>query len=337
LLSSATSRRLIASVASGKTYVTDIQKHAADVVSDYGHHNDAVSRIASLGNHGDRPQHAHRDFVRLASSFGVRLEPAIVEVEHKNVADHGVTLQSHRVLYPHETFAAWYSGGDSAFRTAFLGDDGEQGLEDFWTRQKDHSWVKHHPGFTQFGCTYRHAIPVGVHADKGQHISRDKLLTIAWGSVMSRASTVFSKQLFTVCPDELLAKGKTDEQLYAVLVFFGMNRCAWLYTHPCTQAHIRTHVCALQTSPFRVASWDPSVGSHCPAGVCMQTCTRTHTHTHTHTYIHAYIHTHIHTYIHALYNTNRLHRYGAWSASCEAFGPLEIIMDTKSLLVLSGG
>jgi hypothetical protein len=219
LLSSATSSRLVAAVASGRSHVLDIQRHAAAIVSDYGNDGpDAISRIASLGAHGCRPQHAHRDFIRFASSFGVRLEPAVVEVEHKNVADHGVSLQAHKVLFPHEVFAAWHSGGDSAFRTAFLGDDGEQGLSDFWTRQSDQPWVKDHPGFSQFGCEYRYSIPIGIHADKGQHISRDKLLTIAWGSVMSRASTVVSKQLFTVVPDELLSKGKTDEQLYAVLV-----------------------------------------------------------------------------------------------------------------------
>jgi hypothetical protein len=123
------------------------------------------------------------------------------------------------VIYPHEIFAAAWSAGDTVFRKMFLGDDGEAGLESFWQRQSHLSWVKDHPGFVTHGCDFRHSIPFGVHADCGQHISNDKLLTIAWGSVMSRASTIDSKNLFTVVPDQLMVKGKTDESLYAILVF----------------------------------------------------------------------------------------------------------------------
>jgi hypothetical protein len=209
----------MSSVVSGQAFTTAVQRQAADIVSDYGdHHNDVVSDLASLGCHGAHPQHIHRDFIRYASSIGLRLEPTVVSIEHKRLANHGTEFRPHKVLLPHAVFAAVYAAGESAFRKIMLGDSGEAGLEEFWSRQASHDWVKQHPGFVTYGHQYKHCIPIGVHADHGQHISRDKLLTIAWGSIMSRAATVFSKQLFTVVPGELVVKGKTDEQLYAVLV-----------------------------------------------------------------------------------------------------------------------
>jgi hypothetical protein len=120
---------------------------------------------------------------------------------------------------PHEAFAAAYSAGDATFQTVFLGDGGADGVEAFWTRQWQHDWVRLHPAFTEHNINRRYAIPIGLHADKGQHVSRDKLLSICWGSCLSRAPTAFSKILFTVCPDELLLPNETDEQLYAVWVW----------------------------------------------------------------------------------------------------------------------
>ena len=63
------------------------------------------------------------------------------------------------------------------------------------------------------------AIPFGVHGDKGQHIKKDKLLAISWGSVLCMAPTIWSKILFAVIPDEILIPGVSDERLYAVLVW----------------------------------------------------------------------------------------------------------------------
>jgi hypothetical protein len=219
---------LVNSITTGKTHAVDVQRHASAIVRDFGHTVGVVSDLAALGAGGQRPEHIHRDFMRYTSAMGVRLEPVTAMITHKLMGDHGSAPQPHRLIYPHELFASAYSAGDKCFAATFLGDGGEDALVDFWTRQKDHDWVKHHPGF-ELGCEYRHAIPVGVHADKGQHIYRDKMLCISWGSVMSRASTETSKQLFTVCPDELIAKHVTEEELYAVLVwsFHCLLRGTW--------------------------------------------------------------------------------------------------------------
>jgi hypothetical protein len=139
-------------------------------------------------------------------------------VTHKRLSDHGDEVSRHQVLYPLEVFAAAYSAGDACFAVTFLGEGGEAGLEAFWDAQRDHEWVRDHPGFAH--CDARYAIPLGVHADKGAHVARDKLLCISFGSLMSRASTSLSKYLFTVVPDELIAKGKTEEELYAILVAY---------------------------------------------------------------------------------------------------------------------
>ena len=116
-------------------------------------------------------------------------------------------------------FAAIYESGPQAFQHMIVGGDGEEGLRRFWGHEQDKAWVREHPGFKQFGHNPSTCVPIGVHADKGQHISRDKILNIAWGSTIARSPTVYSKFMFTVVPDELIIKGKTDEELYAVLVW----------------------------------------------------------------------------------------------------------------------
>jgi hypothetical protein len=167
--------------------------------------------------------------MRYTGSLGVHLEYATAHVTHKKLGDHGEVLRPHELIYPHELFSAAYAAGDTCFGKMFLGDSGEAGLADFWERQKDTEWVKDHPGFKTFGAEYRHAIPVGVHADKGQHIARDKMLCISWGSCMSRESTDVSKQLFSLVPDEFIVKGKTEEELYAILVL--SPACPLHYKH----------------------------------------------------------------------------------------------------------
>jgi hypothetical protein len=209
---------MISSVASGRCTVSDIQRDAAAVVADYGHVCPMVNSIASLGGHGDSLQNSHRDFLRYTSKLGVFLEPYTVNVEHRRQTDHGSVLRAHPVVLPHELFAAAWSSGDATFAKTCLGDAGQAGLREFWTRQRHTEWVRQHPGFTDFHNEYDTSIPIGVHADKGSHTNRDNVLNISWGSCMSTAATSYSKQLFTVVPEDLVLKGRTDEQLYAVLV-----------------------------------------------------------------------------------------------------------------------
>ena len=97
--------------------------------------------------------------------------------------------------------------------------NGEAELREFWHEQRGEEWVLKHPAFTEFHWDKSVSIPMGIHADKGQHIKKDKILVIAWGSVMCRAPTVWSKVLYTVVPDEVLIPRETDERLYAVLVW----------------------------------------------------------------------------------------------------------------------
>jgi hypothetical protein len=204
---------LVANVASGKVPAVEAQRIAADIVEDYGHGDDQVSSIAALGASGSRPANVHRDFLRMSKHWGLKLEPIDVLVTHRLLNDHGTQVQPHKVLFPHELFAAAYSAGDEKFRHMFLGDCD---VSSYWDRVKDQPWARHHPAFTEYNIPRQYAIPIGMHADSGRHISRDKMLCIAWGSVLSRAPTAYSKQLFTVVPDELLVKHQTDEELYAI-------------------------------------------------------------------------------------------------------------------------
>eukprot|EP00973_Karenia_brevis_P057924 8063453-Karenia_brevis.AAC.1 len=82
----------------------------------------------------------------------------------------------HKVLLPHEVFSAIYHHNPDLFQKAFVGDKGTAGLQEFWDSE-DQEWVSKHPGFHQEKPLPRcYAIPGGFHADKGQHIKRDKIL-----------------------------------------------------------------------------------------------------------------------------------------------------------------
>ena len=198
---------------------------AHDVQKDYGRgNNSVVDGWASLGNHGKHPSNCHRDLRKWGRSIGIHLEPAEVMTPVRNLKDHGTVQVPHSVLYPHEVFATIWEAGPAVFQHVFLGPAGKAGLREFWRKQEGEEWVRQHPGFTSYGARRGRAIPFGVHADKGQHIKKDKILTISWGGVMSVAPTVWSKLLFTVVPDETLIPQVTDERLYSVLVW----SCHWL-------------------------------------------------------------------------------------------------------------
>jgi hypothetical protein len=166
-----------------------------------------VLQPKGLGAHGRRPQHVHRDLIRWCRKFDMALEPYTCNVVHKNPHEHGTIHAAHACLLPHEVFAAVYSTSQSAFDYMFVGEGGQAGLVDYWKHARTKTWAREHPGFTDHNIDPKMAIPFGFHADAGQHIKRDKMLVMAWGSIMTRAPTLWSKQLFTVCPDELLEKG----------------------------------------------------------------------------------------------------------------------------------
>jgi hypothetical protein len=214
-----TGRRFLNKVGSGLMPAVEAQRSAADIVGDFGLGNSLVNGFASLGARGARPGNCHRDLMRWSKTFGIQLQPLDVDITCKNVLDHGTQIKSHRILLPHEVFSAVYSAGPELFEKVFLGPGGSDGLSGFWERQKTHAWVREHPGFLGTTLEFKHAVPMGIHADKGQHISRDKMLIIAFGSCTSVEPTLWSKILFTTCPDELLIKGTTDEELYAILVW----------------------------------------------------------------------------------------------------------------------
>ena len=121
------------------------------------------------------------------------------------------------MLYPHEVFAAVYEASPALFKKVFLGPEGSEGLRKYWRRQRRQPWVQQHPALQ--GKSWKYAVPIGIHADKGQHIKRDKILVISWSSCMSIAPTAWSKILFSILPSEFEVPGVSAEELYAVLVW----------------------------------------------------------------------------------------------------------------------
>ena len=210
--------RLFKDATTGAAHVRDLQRTASCIVADYGDRGDVVSVLASLGARGEQQQNVHRDFVRWCSSSGeLFLSPVDVYVTCKSTENHGTCVKPHKVLYPHEVFATAYSAGDAMFNMVFKGEE-PGGLDMFWKNHEHAEWVVKHPAFAEHKLNKSVCIPIGFHADKGQHVKRDKILTIGWNSVMSRAATSYAKHLLTVIPDDVLLPGVTDEQVFAVFV-----------------------------------------------------------------------------------------------------------------------
>ena len=149
------------------------------------------------------------------------IEPGKVWVTQYKRDDHGTERVEHSVIWPHEVFSAAHASGWDRFQYMLLGEDGQDGLEDFWNRCENQEWVKKHPAFTVPDLTQdtRYDIPIGCHADKGQHSKLDKILTMSWGSTSCRAATLWAKFMFTIILDAVLIKGTTDEELYAAFVW----------------------------------------------------------------------------------------------------------------------
>eukprot|EP00959_Pyramimonas_sp_CCMP1952_P232254 4853513-Pyramimonas_sp.AAC.2 len=170
------SERLFDRVVEGRLPVSEAQAIAEDIVTDYGRGGQSqVDGWASLGKDGTHKGNCHRDLRRWASSIGVDVECAKVKTQVKNLIDHGTVEIDHFVLYPHEVFAAAWEVGIGPFQYMFC-PHGEPELQDFWHRQRDQPWVQGHPAFAELHADTAHCIPMGIHADKGQHIKKDKIL-----------------------------------------------------------------------------------------------------------------------------------------------------------------
>ena len=191
---------------------------ASSVVADYGRGQPFVDGWASLGAHGRRKGNCHRDLRKWAKTFDIDLDFGFVKTPVRNLRDHGTIEVDHAILYPHEVFAAAWEKGENVFKQLFC-PGGHDELIHFWRTQRDHPWVKEHPGFCEFQHDRRWCCPLGVHADKGQHIKRDKILAISWGGIMCRKATDWSRILFTIIPDEILIPGVTDERVYSALTW----------------------------------------------------------------------------------------------------------------------
>ena len=206
-------------VSRGLLYATCAQELCKSIVEVYGDHSDLVSEIARTGTSGKHASNTLRDLLRKCGPN--LLEPDFVSITVKSIHDHGTLTTAWPVLHPHEVFAAVSNQlPDAAFNKIFLGPDGEVGLEDFWERNRDKPWVVNHPGFNEAGPPpTNRCVPMYVHADAGQHIKRDKILCISYGSCMTIMHTLLGLLLFTIMQYDLLVPGVTDEQLYAVLIW----------------------------------------------------------------------------------------------------------------------
>ena len=213
-----TGRSLLSLVANSDMSVHAAQLLCRDIVADYGDKQDLVSEIACLGTAGKHAQNTLRDFLRRSRAS---LEPALVDISVLGQTEHEVLEVKHPVLYCHEVVAEAYDKlPRKLFESLFMGRGGREELQRYWDKFSTEEWVREHPGFREGNAPARSNIfPVFIHADKGQHIHHDKILVIGWGSCTVSLATLLCHFLFTLLAVGSMIVGKTDEQLYAVLVW----------------------------------------------------------------------------------------------------------------------
>ena len=250
LESNPVSARLFNNVSLGRMSATEAAETARDIVSVYGHSNEMLSSWASLAS-----GHSQRDLLRWSRSFGLDIDPVVARITHRELRDNTSAIKDHAVLYPHEIIHAVYTRNREQFNKSFLGPGCDENVQAFWDHHSESNWVKMHPAFKDLEIDPSTAIPLGFHSDKGQHIKKDKILTMSWNSVLSVEVTEWSKWLFTILPDDLTVAGVSAEELHAIFVW-----CMHILLHGVFPERDHAGV------PFGARSWRSSMAGKPIAG-----------------------------------------------------------------------
>ena len=137
--------RLLKRVGQGTLATSEACAIANDIVKDYGDKHDLVSGIASLGKHGKHLQNAQRELFTWTRTRKLQIQTGLVNCTVVSKSTHGTCPMPIPCIYPHELFSAVKTQLPAkAFEEAFVGPNGVEGLQQFWSGDSD--WRRHHPG-----------------------------------------------------------------------------------------------------------------------------------------------------------------------------------------------
>ena len=124
-------------------------------------------------------------------------------------------MEKHPVLLPFDIVHAAYNASAEVWSESFVGPAGQAGVDEFWRRQWNHTWVQKHPAM-QNPEEMPFTLGLGCHGDDVHHQNYRKLLVLAFNSVHSRAASMNSRWLFTVMLCDNMLDTETLEDLFAI-------------------------------------------------------------------------------------------------------------------------
>ncbi len=139
------------------------------------------------------------------------MQPYSWSLKVKNLRSIGEGEIPHFAILPHELLHALHKKGGTVWHYGVLGPDGDRGLKEFWSLERTKPWCKEHPALQRdrwrLGCT----IPVGLHGDGVADVKKDKIITLTWNSVLSRASSWSSRWLYPLVPQTRVGKTTLED------------------------------------------------------------------------------------------------------------------------------
>lgn len=171
-----------------------VQEIAAAAVADGARRPD-LEALAKLGSWGRHTSNIHSELMRKLGTTPVSVATSTMAVFLKKPPSM-MTKAFHGVIWPHELFAAMYSGAPKEFEARLLGGSAEN-VPRFWSSMKEH------PAYTELKQRPDHftkCVPLGLHGDGvpvagvGRAWSRS-VDVYSWSSLLGKASTAFTQFL----------------------------------------------------------------------------------------------------------------------------------------------
>ena len=167
---------------------------------------EGLTDFAKMGNWGNNPQNLFR---AMRSVLGV--PKGAPEMDWYEIPTTTNKRTPHPFLLPHRFFfSAFYTGrGKHDWSKHVSG--GAHACKQFWTSIKHTAFVTQHPNLAE--DTWKHTIPLGMHADAGAFSKQDSIYVFSFNSLVGRGSTHQKRFIFTVVKKSLMLPNTMDEIL----------------------------------------------------------------------------------------------------------------------------
>ena len=128
-------------------------------------------------------------------------------------------VAKHWCLLPHEVLWQLHQQGGEIWQSGIVGPDGASAFERFWQAEFDctpEDPIFNHPDAEG---QFKLHVPIGLHGDDVRDLKDCKVLVLTWNSVLSRASSIDSRWVFSIIAHRQLLPRSTMFQLLDLLVW----------------------------------------------------------------------------------------------------------------------